>query len=171
VSAPDRQSELFDLAEIEGYAALGARERLFAQGIFEGLTQTAAARRAGVSGSDEYIQKAACKLVRKGKVQRLLSQAWTRSGADIHETLRQAAELQKQAVGEVRTSANQPDRDKAFRRWLGASTLIAHIHGRMNLNVSGHFTFSVVSDEDRAHLRELAAAGVPVSMPDRGGRN
>ncbi len=151
---------------------LSERERVFVRELFVGASQTAAAKRAGYSSSEAGAAVAGSKLVRKPKVIAVMNKAWARSGADIHETLKQAAELQKLAFEEGHSTGNAPEREKAFRRWLGASTLIAHIHGRMNLNVSGHFTFSVVSDEDRAHLRDLASQGVPLAMPElAGGRN
>lgn len=134
--APSVQSELFTLESVVGYGVLKARERKFVQALFEGCNQSEAARRAGVTGSEEYIRKAASKLVAKGNVQALMNQAWARSGASIDDTLRQASELQRRTFAES-IEAQSPERRKAaFAQWKEASALIAAIHGRLTVNVN-----------------------------------
>lgn len=168
------QPELFELAEVDGYAVLNRREQLFAQGLFEGQSQREAAKRAGFKGSEQCIDAAASRAVKNVKVQRLMNQAWSRAGVSIDGTLRQAAELQARAFREARDAETAERRKAAFAQWKDASALIASIHGKLTLKVEHSGTVrSVISDEDRAHLAELSAAGVPVTMPaaNTGGRN
>jgi hypothetical protein len=136
VNALPQQSELFAVETVSGYGALGRKERLFAQALFEGCNQSEAARRAGVTGSDEYIRKAASKLVTKGNVQALMNQAWARSGASIDDTLRQAAELQRRTFREAQEAPSPERRKEAFTQWRESSALIASIHGKLQLKIS-----------------------------------
>ena len=135
--APPAQLDLIELSEFSGYGELKAHEVRFAEAVFQGMTQRAAARAAGVKGSDEVCDQAGHKLMRRPRVQRLLAQAWQRSGASIHQTLRQAAQLQMQAYSEIQQSSAASHRRDAFRLWKDTSTLIASIHGRLTLNVTG----------------------------------
>lgn len=51
-------------------------------------------------------------------------------------------------------------------------TLLAALLGKLKIKIEGELKFSVVTDEDREHLMDLARQGVPVVMPDMvGGRN
>ncbi|HBJ87140.1 MAG TPA: hypothetical protein DDZ88_25425 [Verrucomicrobiales bacterium] len=51
-------------------------------------------------------------------------------------------------------------------------TLLAALLGKLKIKIEGELKFSVVTDEDREHLMQLEAAGVPVRMPQMaGGRN
>jgi hypothetical protein len=129
------QLQLIDLAEFDGFGALSRREQEFAQAIFEGLTQRAAAARAGVTGSPEVLDQAGYALMRNAKVQRLLAQAWNRSGASIHRTLAQAAELQQKAFAEAVDGSTAEKRREAMKQWQAASTLIASIHGKLSVRV------------------------------------
>lgn len=49
--------------------------------------------------------------------------------------------------------------------------LLAALLGKLKVKIEGDVRVSVVTDEDRRHLMELEAAGVPVRMPELGGRN
>lgn len=135
--APATQLDLINLADFSGFGELRAREVKFAQAVFQGMTQRAAARAAGVRGSDEVCDQAGHEMMRRPRVQRLLAQAWLKAGASIHETLRQAAQLQTQAFAELQRSDSATVRRDAFRLWRDASTLIASIHGRLTLNIQG----------------------------------
>jgi hypothetical protein len=131
------QGELFELADVEGYGVLTRRERIFAQAIFDGCTQREAARRAGVTGSDESADVAASRLIRSPQVRRLLDQAWTRAGADISQTLREAEEVRRRAYRELIDAPNSKRGKDALDQWKVAATLIATIHGRLSLRVEG----------------------------------
>ena len=136
-SAAPVQSELFSVDSVQGYSILTARDRRFVQALFEGCNQTEAARRAGIEGSEEYLRKAGCTMVTKGKVQALMAQAWTRAGANIDTTLRHAAELEARAFAEA-IAAETPERRKAAQAlWHQAATLIASIHGKLSLRLEG----------------------------------
>lgn len=141
--AIEQQSELFSLADVAGYSDLSRKDRLFAQALFEGCTQRDAARRAGVEGSDEVVDVAASRMIRSPRVQSLMNQAWSRSGASIDATLRQAAELQKIAYQEQLASQNRAEREAAFKRWKDASMLIASIHGRLKVQVTGEINHNI----------------------------
>lgn len=134
------QPELFAVETVQGYAQLGRKEQLFAQALFEGRSQRDAARHAGITGDDSAVDVAASKLVRTGKVQAVMNQAWTRSGASIEDTLRQAAELQRRAFAEAATSGALSNRKVAFEQWLKTSALIASIHGKLSVKVTGTVT-------------------------------
>jgi hypothetical protein len=134
------QPELFALEEIEGYGVLTRRERLFAEALFEGKNQREAAIAAGITGTDEVINVSASKLVRSVKVRKLMNQAWDRAGASIETTLRQAAQLQQQAFLEATTASNRDERLEAFKKWKDASTLIASIHGKLQVKVDSTVT-------------------------------
>lgn len=49
--------------------------------------------------------------------------------------------------------------------------LLAALLGKLKIKIEGDVKVSVVTDEDRAHLMSLEAAGVPVRMTALGGRN
>ena len=134
---PPQQGELFEIADVEGYAVLTRRERLFATAIFEGTTQREAARRAGVVGNDEVLDVAGCRLMRSEKVRRLLDQAWTRAGADISQTLREAEEIRRRAYREIVDGRNAKGAKDAMAQWQGAAQLVATIHARINVRVDG----------------------------------
>lgn len=131
-----QQPELFAVETVQGFGALKFKEQRFVQALFEGRTQRDAARAAGYEGSDEVVDVCASKLVRRGKVNALMNQAWTRSGASIDDTLRQAAELQRRSFCEAQEATTAERRREAFRQWREASTLIASIHGKLQLKVS-----------------------------------
>lgn len=136
-SAP-QQSELFAVEQIEGYGSLKRKERLFVQAIVEGCTQKDAAERAGIVGNDEYLYAAGSRLIRSRKVQKVLSQSWVRSGASIDTTLAQAAEAQARAFLEWKEATDRRDRKQAFDEWQKASTLLAAIHGKLQLRMESH---------------------------------
>lgn len=165
------QAELFELDQVEGYAALARRERLFAEGIFRGLTQREAAKQAGVGGDDTVVDATASRLLRSVKVQRVLNQAWVRSGASIDTTLRQAAEIAMRAFNEWQNGNTAERREAARKEWQAAAAFIVQVHAKLQVEVKGGINVSVISDDDRRHLMELEAAGVPVRMPELGGRN
>lgn len=154
---PAQQPELFALETVQGYGALGAKERLFVQALFEGCNQSEAGRRAGITGSDEYIRKAACKLATKGNVQALMNQAWARSGASIDDTLKQAAELQRRTYAEAMQEPTAARRADAFNQWAKTSALIASIHGRLQLNVTGSVAHT--------HTGEVSFTLPPSALP------
>ncbi len=149
------QLHLIDLAEFDGFGSLSRREQEFAQAIFEGLTQRAAAARAGVTGSPEVLDQAGHSLMRNAKVQRLLAQAWNRSGASIHRTLAQAAELQQRAFAECAEALTAERREKAFKQWQAASALVASIHGKLSVRVEG--------DVNHHHSGSVGSVVVPAS--------
>ena len=176
------QPELFAIETVAGYGQLCAKERLFTQALFEGCTQREAIKRAGVAGSDEVLDVAASKLVRTGKVQAIMNQAWARSGASIEDTLRQAAELQRRAFHEATTATSAVGRKTASQQWREASALIASIHGKLSVNVkhehSGEIGVTIAVPE--AALGALANARRDVlvarrdgllPMPSTGGAN
>lgn len=136
--SPQQQTELFAVEQIEGYGSLKRKERLFVQAIVEGCSQKDAAERAGILGNDEYRYAAGSRLIRSRKVQKVLNQAWVRSGASIDLTLRQAAEIQARAFHDWKEKEDRKDRKLAFNEWLRASTLLAGIHGKLQLKVENH---------------------------------
>jgi len=129
------QPELFSIEHVQGYALLPAKERKFVQALFEGCSQKAAATAAGVTGSEEYIRKAASKLVRKGNVQALMNQAWAKSGASIDGTIHQAVQIQARAFNDWQQGDSPERREAAFAEWAKTSTLLASIHGKLSLKV------------------------------------
>lgn len=132
-----QQDELFALESVQGYGVLTARERRFCEALFEGCTQREAAKRAGFQGSDEVLDAAASRAVRNVKVRSVMNQAWTRSGASIEDSLKQAAELQRLSFCEAVTAPTAERRKLAFAQWKEATALIASIHGKLTLNVNG----------------------------------
>ena len=147
-----------------GYAHLSPREQKFVRALFEGKSQRDAAKEAGIAGLDSVIDVAASKLVRRGKVQALMNQAWAKSGATIDETLKQAAELAKRAFCEAQGAENAAKRREAFVQWRDAAALLASIHGKLTLNVSGqlnhHHTVTVTAEarEQLLKIQEEAFA-------------
>ncbi len=131
------QLDLLDLSQFDGFGSLSKREQDFAAAIFEGLTQRAAAARAGVTGSPEVLDQAGHSLMRNPRVQRLLAQAWAKSGASIHRTLAQAAHLQMLAYQQAVEADTAKVREAAMKQWAQCSTLIASIHGKLSLNIAG----------------------------------
>ena len=129
--------ELFAVETVSGYATLRAKERLFVQALFEGKSQREAARAAGIAGDDKRLDEAGCKLARTRKVAALMNQAWARSGASIDDTLRQAAELPRTTFAEAMAQPTAERRKAAFDQWAKTAALIASIHGRLQLNVTG----------------------------------
>ena len=136
-AATGAQLDLLDLSQFDGFGSLSKREQAFAASIFEGLTQRAAAARAGVTGSPEVLDQAGHTLMRNTRVQRLLAQAWAKSGASIHRTLAQAAHLQMLAYQQAVQADTAKVREAAMKQWAQCSTLIASIHGKLCLNVTG----------------------------------
>lgn len=139
----ETQPELFTVETVQGYGVLGAKHRRFVQALFEGKSQREAARAAGIAGDDKRLDEAGCKLARTGKVAALMNQAWTRSGASIDDTLRQAAELQRQAYREASGAVTAERRKAALEQWAKTSALIASIHGKLQLNISGSVQHTV----------------------------
>lgn len=135
--AAQQQAELFTVESVQGYAVLPRKERQFVEALFGGCSQTEAARRAGIEGSEEYLRKAACKLVRKGNVLAVLNQAWVRSGASIDTSLKQAAELQQRTFAEAQSAETPEKRKAAFAQWRDTTALIASIHGKLSLRIDG----------------------------------
>ncbi len=159
------QAELFDLSEVEGYASLSKRERVFVECVFAGLSRTEAARRAGYTGDDDVLAVTACRVLKRAKVGRLMGQAWSRSGADVAETLRQTVELQRRAYFEAVNAPTAERRRESYKQWIAASTLLASIHGRLNLNVRGTVVHAqAITPEMRAELERIAGAGVPMTV-------
>jgi len=148
---------MFALQEVEGYAAMTPRFRRFAEALLEGRTQRDAARAAGYEGNDNVVDVAASRLMHSPKLQRVMNQAWTRSGASIDTTLRQAAELQQQAFLEATTSDNRAHRLESFRKWKDASTLIASIHGKLQVKVDT--TITHLAGPGMVMIPEAALAG------------
>jgi phage terminase small subunit len=165
VTSAPQQAELFDIAEVAGFAALGLKERRFVEALFAGESQRNAARAAGYLGSDEVIDVVASKLVRRAKVQGVMGQAWARSGASIERNVAQAAEIAARAFAEWQTGETAERRRAAHAEWLKTATLLASIHGKLQLKVSGAVTVNVVSEAARAHLQELQRAGVETGLP------
>lgn len=152
-----QQPELFTVETVQGYGTLGAKERLFVQALFEGKSQREAARAAGVVGDDKRLDEAGCKLARTGKVSALMNQAWARSGASIDDTLRQAAEIQRLTFAEAATAPTAERRKAAFDQWAKTAALIASIHGRLQLNVTGSVAHT--------HTGEISFALPPSALP------
>lgn len=177
------QPELFAVETVAGYARLGAKERLFAQALFDGCTQREAIKRAGVTGSPEVLDVAASKMVRTAKVQAVMNQAWARSGASIDDTLRQAAELQRRAFAEATGADSAIARKTAFQQWREASALIASIHGKLSMKVehshSGEIGVAVTVPADALPVlagmrRDVLVArrdGMLPACPSTGGSN
>lgn len=134
------QLDLIDLASFSGFGELSRREQLFAEGIFSGLTQRAAAAHAGVTGPTEQLDQAGHTMMRNPRVQRVLAQAWQKSGASIHKTLAQAAHLQQIAYDQAVRADTAKARETAMRQWKDASTLIASIHGKLAVRIEGNVT-------------------------------
>jgi hypothetical protein len=159
-SGPGVQTDLFDLAEIEGFGSLSRRERDFAEGIFAGLSQRQAARAAGVTGDDATVDVIAHRLMRSRDVVRFMAQAWQRSGASIDKTLREATRMQTRAMADYESATNREARAAAVREWKDASALIASIHGRLSVRVDGqinHLHGGEVNMIPAAALPALAA--------------
>ena len=148
VSSTDtfHQSELFTVESVQGYGALGRRERVFASAIFAGCNQTEAARRAGIEGEDSYVRGAGCKLAAKGSVQAVLYQAWAKSGANIDTVVRQAAAISARAFHDWQQGETPERRAAARTEWKDAATLLASIHGKLQLKISGEVQHTVNGD-------------------------
>lgn len=131
------QLDLIDLTTFSGFGDLSRREQLFAEGIFSGLTQRAAAAHAGVTGPTEQLDQAGHAMMRNPRVQRVLAQAWAKSGASIHRTLAQAAHLQQIAYEQAIRADTAKTRETAMRQWKDASALIASIHGKLAVRIEG----------------------------------
>lgn len=151
------QGELFELSQFEGYGQLGEKERLFVQALCEGCTQLQAIERAGVEGNDEYLSAAASKLVRTGKVQRILRQAWSKSGASLDATLRQAAQVQERSFEEWKAAETTKERKFAFVQWLKTSQLLAAIHARIKVDFAATANPNHVILDNKLQERLLAA--------------
>lgn len=151
------QPELFTVETVQGYGALGAKERLFVQALFEGKTQREAARSAGIQGDDKRLDEAGSKLARTGKVSALMNQAWARSGASIDDTLKQAAELQRLTFAEAASAPTAERRKAAFEQWAKTAALIASIHGKLQLNVTGSVAHT--------HTGEVSFTLPPSALP------
>ena len=145
VSSTDtfHQSELFTVEAVQGYGALGRRERVFASAIFAGCNQTEAARRAGIEGEDSYVRGAGCKLAAKGSVQAVLYQAWAKSGANIDTVVRQAAAISARAFHDWQQGETPERRAAARTEWKDAASLLASIHGKLQLKISGDVQHTV----------------------------
>lgn len=152
-----QQSELFTVETVQGYGVLRAKERLFVQALFEGKSQREAARSAGIVGDDKRLDEAGCKLAKTGKVRAIMNQAWARSGASIDDTLRQAAEIQRAAYAEAMAQPTAERRKAAFDQWAKTSALIASIHGRLQLNVTGSVAHT--------HTGEVSFVLPPSALP------
>ena len=137
------QPELFTVEAVQGYGALGRKERAFAAAIFSGCNQTEAARRAGIDGEDSYVRAAGCKLAAKGSVQAVLYQAWAKSGANIDTVVRQAAAISARAFNDWQQGETPERRAAARTEWKEAATLLASIHGKLQLKISGEVQHSV----------------------------
>ncbi|MBS0229481.1 MAG: hypothetical protein JSS23_12425 [Proteobacteria bacterium] len=135
-----QQPELFAIEQVQGYAQLDRRTRLFTQAIFDGCSQAEAARRAGYEGTEANLYAAASRQMRTAKVQKVLNQAWVKSGASIDLTLRQAAEAQARAFNAWRHCTDRKDRKQYFDEWQKTSTLIAMIHGKIGFKIENHAT-------------------------------
>lgn len=151
------QPELFTVDTVQGYQTLKRKPRLFVQALFEGRSQREAARIAGHLGSDEVVDACASRLVRSAKVQALMNQAWARSGASMDDTLRQAAELQRQTYREAVEAPNAKRRKLALDQWAKTSALIASIHGKLQLKISG--------EVQHTHNGEVAFTLPPSALP------
>lgn len=179
MSAPEStsiaQPELFAVETVTGYGLLKRRDRLFVQALFEGKSQREAARLAGHLGSDEVVDACASRAVRSAKVQAVMNQAWSRSGASIDDTLRQAAELQRRAFCEAQEAATAERRREAFRQWRETSALIASIHGKLqvkvqaDVNVSGEVGLALAPNALPV-LAQMRREAHEAAMP-MGGRN
>ena len=56
-------------------------------------------------------------------------------------------------------------RRESYKQWLAASTLLASIHGRLNLNVRGTVVHAqAITPEMRAELERIAGAGVSMTV-------
>ena len=142
-SATFHQAELFTVEAVQGYGALGRKERAFAAAIFSGCNQTEAARRAGIDGEDSYVRAAGCKLAAKGSVQAVLYQAWAKSGANIDTVVRQAAAISARAFRDGEQGETPERRASARTEWKEAATLLASIHGKLQLKISGEVQHTV----------------------------
>lgn len=150
-SSVAEQLDLIELDQFTGFGDLSRKEQLFAEGIFAGLTQRRAAAHAGVTGSPEVLDQAGHAMMRNPRVQRVLAQAWAKSGADIHRTLAQAAHLQAIAYEQAVCADTAKARETAMKQWRDASALIASIHGKLSVRIDGQI--------NHAHLH--AAAVIP----------
>jgi hypothetical protein len=151
----ESQGVLFDLAEVEGFGALGHRERLFCEFIVQGCSQRAAARAAGVKGDDAAVDVIASRLAHKREVRRFLGQCWQKSGSSIEATLQQAARVQARAINDYENATNKDARAAAMKEWRDASALIASIHGRLGIRIEGQVNHA------HAHVHGQAQEVVP----------
>ena len=150
------QAELFTVETVQGYGALGRRDRAFAEAIFAGCNQTEAARRAGIDGEDSYVRAAGCKLAAKSSVQAVLYQAWAKSGANIDTVVRQAAAISARAFNDWQQEETPERRASARTEWKEAATLLASIHGKLQLKISG----------DVQHQHSGMVGSVQMTVPD-----
>jgi hypothetical protein len=153
----ESQRALFDLAEVEGFGALSLRERLFCEALTLGYSQRAAARAAGIKGEDDAVDVQASRLAHKPSVRRFLGQCWTKSGASIEETLRQAARVQARALNDYEQASHREGRAAAMREWQAASALIASIHGRLGIRIEGQVNHA------HAHIHGQAPEAMPAA--------
>lgn len=71
---------------------------------------------------------------------------------------------------EQRTRAQRDEKLYAIQA-RAEGMLLAALLGKLKIKIEGDVKVSVVTDDDRRHLMELEAGGVPVRMPELGGRN
>jgi hypothetical protein len=154
---PDSQGTLFDLAEVEGFGALSMRERRFCEAITQGLSQRQAARFAGVTGDDAACDVAGSRLARKPEVRRYLDQYWRRAGATIETSIAQAMRMQAHAFARFEEATDRATRADAMRQWQIATTMLATIHGKLSLNVSG----TIDHRHAHAHIHGHAPESIP----------
>jgi hypothetical protein len=175
LSPTPAQANLFDLSDLDGFGALSRREQRFAEAIVSGMSQRQAAKFAGISGDQSCLDSAGYDLARKAQVRRVVTQALNRAGASIDTTLAQAVRVQLRALDDWEKATDLKARQAAHREWLAAATLIASIHGRLNINVTGglnheqSFTVPAAALEAMAQMRRevvaqrISVAAEPVS--------
>ena len=127
-------SWLFDPREVEGYAALTPKQRKFAEAILAGTPQREAALLAGVTeaSADRYASETR----RKPEVARFLAQGFVKAGSTPERNL---SRIEEAAVFWHEKALNLPagkEKSEAGRMAHSYASLLASIHGKLNLNLS-----------------------------------
>jgi hypothetical protein len=167
------QAELFDASSASGWAALTPREQRFVQALLEGNNQTKAAEIAQIANTPNAQAVGAHRLVRQPRVRAVLGQLWTRAGASMTGTLRQAAEIQARAFAQWQEGSSSANRKEAFEEWLRASTLLASIHGKLQIKVEGsvehrHYVITPEMESDLIEARRRTVIHLGEGGPANG---
>ena len=171
------QIELSDVAESfrevgleslpAGAAQLTIRQRTFCVEYLRTGMVTEAARRAGYSSPDSD----GAKVQKNAGVRAFLAQAATAMTEEMKQLIVRKEQQSRALHTHLMNELEKPDVVQSNERIAKLSTALARVDAllgvlkgyRNMMPMLNHFSFSVVTDEDRAHLAKLAQAGVPLA--------